>query len=43
MGALALSGPSERFNQAVRDRHVPLLTQYAPRLERQWPRSLRTV
>ncbi|MDF3919534.1 helix-turn-helix domain-containing protein [Salinicola sp. LHM] len=43
MGALALSGPSERFNQAAKDRHVPLLTQYAPRLERQWPRSLRTA
>jgi len=41
MGALALSGPSERFNTAAKDRHVPLLVQYAARLDRQWPRALR--
>lgn len=41
MGALALSGPSERFDVLVRDRYVALLTQYASLLERQWPRALR--
>nr|WP_300311524.1 helix-turn-helix domain-containing protein [Halomonas sp.] len=41
MGALALSGPSERFDAMVRDRHAPLLTQYAVLLERQWPKGLR--
>ena len=41
MGALALSGPSERFDARARDRHVALLIQYAPLLERQWSRALR--
>lgn len=43
MGALALSGPSERFDSLVRDRHIPLLTQYAVLLERQWPRGLQSA
>lgn len=41
MGALALSGPSERFDALVQDRHTPLLVQYAALLERQWPKALR--
>lgn len=41
MGALALSGPCERFGTLLKDCHIPLLLQTASRLERQWPRALR--
>lgn len=43
MGALALSGPSDRFDTRICSHHAPLLRDYAARLERQWPAGLRPI